>query len=290
VTIAAVGDVMLGRTIGDRILATGPGVPFEHVARVLSAASIAVANLEGPIAPGGAGAAAAKGYTFLGPPAAIEALSLGGIDVVSLANNHSLDYGPGALDEMIRLLDAAGIAHVGAGANGAEARAPAIVAANGLRIAFLAYVDTPAEGDYSRATWEAGDGAPGLAWLDPDHFVPDIVAAARRADLVVVLFHFGLEYHDAPTAEQRSQAQAAIDAGAALVIGAHAHLLQSVEEYGDGLIAYSMGNFVFDGFDGASNESAILRVELSAEGVTGHELLPVDIVDNGIPRLRDESR
>jgi poly-gamma-glutamate synthesis protein (capsule biosynthesis protein) len=286
ITIAAVGDLMLGRTIGDRLLAEGPAVPFEHVSGTLAAATVAVANLEGPIA--ATGTPASKGYTFLAPPEAIASLVFAGVDAVSLANNHSLDYGPEALAETIRLLDAAGIAHAGAGSNAAEARRPAVIEVNGLRVAFLAYVETPAEGDYSRSSWEATATTPGVAWLDPSYFGDDISAARQQAGFVVVLLHFGREFSPDPTAEQRAQARAAIDAGADLVLGAHPHLLQPVEEYSGGLIAYSLGNFVFDGFDGASNESAILLARLTARGVLDYELVPVDIVDNGIPRVVEE--
>ena len=95
-------------------------------------------------------------------------------------------------------------------------------------------------------------------------------------------------HYTSPSISQRRLARAAIDAGAALVIGSHPHVLQEVEEYGGGLIAYSLGNFVFDGFDGPSNHSAILKVNLTRDGVASWKLLPVDVIDNGLPRLRPE--
>jgi poly-gamma-glutamate synthesis protein (capsule biosynthesis protein) len=154
-------------------------------------------------------------------------------------------------------------------------------------VAFLAYVDAPAEGSFRRETWEAGPGQPGVAWLDLEEMTADIRAAREAADAVVVLLHFGREFYPEPTETQRAQARAAVDAGAALVLGSHPHVLQEVERYGAGLIAFSLGNFVFDGFDPPSNTSAILRVELSAAGAGEYELLPVEIDWQGLPHLAE---
>ncbi|MGB4863195.1 MAG: CapA family protein, partial [Tepidiformaceae bacterium] len=126
------------------------------------------------------------------------------------------------------------------------------------------------------------------AWADTASVTNAVHTAAASADLVVVMLHFGIEYATEPNATQQRLAHAAIDAGATLVIGSHPHVLQEVEEYGGGLIAYSLGNFVFDGFDGSANETAILEVTLSASGVESWKLVPVDIVKNGLPRLREE--
>ncbi len=282
VTLAAVGDVMLARSVGDRIVADGPGVPFAGVAGILLGADIAVANLECAIS--GRGEPAAKGFTFRAPPAAADALGSGGIDVVSLANNHTFDYGPAALADTGAALEARGIAHAGAGASAAAARAPAVVTRNGLRIAFLSYVDVPVEwGGFDTRQWEATADTPGVAWLNVDHVEADVRAARAVAELVVVLMHFGFENEFAPSDAQRFQARAAIDAGAALVIGHHPHVLQPAEWYGSGLIVYSLGNFVFDGWDNPSNESAILLVDLTELGVASFLFVPVMIDGTGLP-------
>ncbi|MCY4391788.1 MAG: CapA family protein [Chloroflexi bacterium] len=283
VVLAAVGDVMLGRSVGVRLEAEGAGVAFASVRDILAGADIAVANLESAI--GVTGAPAPKAYTFRAPPIAVEALALAGIDLVSLANNHSLDFGPESLAETRALLAEAGILSPGAGPNRAAAHAPATIEREGLTIAFLAYVTVPVErGGYDPSTWAARGDTPGVAWLDIPKMAEEIAAARRDADLVVVLLHFGMEWEPEPSAAQREQARAAIDAGATLVIGSHPHVLQPLEAYGGGLIAYSLGNFVFDGFWDPANDSAILLVELTAAGVAGYELVPVTIVD-GIPTL-----
>jgi poly-gamma-glutamate synthesis protein (capsule biosynthesis protein) len=284
ITIAAVGDVMLARSIGRRILDGEAGTLLADVAPVLSAADIAVANLETAVSD--IGAPQAKGYTFRSPPEAIEALVAVGIDVVALANNHALDYGTAALLDTAARLDAAGIARAGAGENESEARRAALVERNGLSIAFLSYVDTQAEGSYSQAAWDAGSDRPGVAWASIAEIREDVTAATASADVVVVLLHFGIEYATAPTEGQRAYAEAAIDAGALLVLGSHSHVLQPVEPYAAGLIAYSLGNFVFDGFEGTSNDTAILLVTIEAGAIQEWKLVQARIVD-GIPELVD---
>jgi capsule synthesis protein PGA_cap len=280
----AVGDLMLARSIGERILSEGPAVPFAGVAPILASADLLVANLECVISD--RGEPQSKAYTFRAPPAAADSLALAGVDVVSLANNHSLDYGPEGLRDTGQLLADRQIAAVGAGENEAAARAPAVVERNGLRVAFLAYVDVPVETGtgFDTRTWIATTSSPGIAWADTDHISADVTAARAHADVVVVLLHSGLESRTEVTALQRAEAHAAIDAGAALVVGSHPHVLQGVEQYHGGLIAYSLGNFVFDGFTLPENYSAIFAATLTRDGVGEYNWIPV-MVEGGIPRL-----
>jgi poly-gamma-glutamate synthesis protein (capsule biosynthesis protein) len=273
---------MLARSVGDRIVADGPGLPFAGVAGILQGADIAIANLECAISD--RGEPAPKGFTFRAPPAATDALVAGGIDVVSLANNHTLDYGPAALADTEAALEAHGIAHAGAGPNAAAARAPAVINRNELRIAFLSYVDVPIEwSGFDTRQWEATATTPGVAWLSADQVQADVRAAREGADLVVVLMHFGHENEYTPNDTQRAQARAAVDAGAALVIGHHPHVLQAAESYGNGLIVYSLGNFVFDGTDNPTKESAIFLADLTEAGVVSYRFVAVTIDDTGLP-------
>lgn len=284
VTIEAVGDLMLGRSVGYRIESKGPSIVFdEAVASMLRSADITVGNLEMAISD--LGYPQEKGYTFEAPPVLLSALTLGGFDMVSQANNHALDYGPEALLDTARNLRAAGIEFAGSGPNLESALAPAVLERNGLRIAFVSLVDTPAEGGYNRTSWEASADTAGVAWADVESVTRAVSEAKASADVVVAMLHFGIEYSATPTDDQRAMAHAAIEAGATLVVGSHPHVLQPVEEYKGGLVAYSLGNFVFDGFDGSANESAILRVTLTAEGIDAWELLPVELIENGLPRL-----
>lgn len=283
VTLAAVGDLMMARSIGRALQRSPADTPFAAVAAWLRAADVTIGNLECALSV--AGRPAAKSYTFRGPPAAADALRDAGFDVVSLANNHSLDYGEAAQVETLALLDAAGIAHVGSGPNEAAAYAPVFVEAHGLRLAFLGYVNVPVEfNGFDTARWRAVGERPGLAWAEPARIAADVAAARAQADLVIVLLHAGYEGRTTPNAVQRANAYAAIDAGAALVLGAHPHVLQGVEQYHGGWIVYSLGNFVFDGFTGVSNESAILFVTLGRSGVEALAWKPV-VIRNGRPHL-----
>ena len=282
VTLAAVGDIMLARSIGERVLTDGPSVVFAGVAQQLSSADVTVGNLETSIS--NKGTPAAKGYIFRAPPGTAAALSAAGFDVVSQANNHALDYGPAALADTRQLVEAQGIEVVGAGADIASATRPDVIERNGLRIAFLGFVDTAPDGTYSQSSWSATATSPGVAWATPDAIRTAVQAAKAEDDIVVVMLHAGVEYGTTPTPEQEMLAETAIDAGASLVLGAHPHVLQPVVAYHGGVIAYSLGNFVFDGFDPPANTTAIFDTTLTPAGVQSWKLVPVSVVD-GLPVL-----
>jgi poly-gamma-glutamate capsule biosynthesis protein CapA/YwtB (metallophosphatase superfamily) len=280
----AVGDVMLGRTVGDQLRAKGAAVVFSGVEPVVTSADLLVANLECVIS--NLGEPQPKAYRFRAPPQAADALALAGIDIVSVANNHAMDYGSAALADMTAQLKERKILTVGAGKNAAAAHAPVVVERKGLRIAFLAYVDVLVESKtgFDTRTWVAGPNSPGIAWADPKQMAIDIQAAKVVADVVVVLLHAGLEGRAEVYPSQQTEARTAIDAGAALVIGAHPHVLQKTEKYHDGLIVYSLGNFVFDGFTQPENSTAIFTASLSASGVDEYGWIPV-VVEGGLPRM-----
>jgi poly-gamma-glutamate capsule biosynthesis protein CapA/YwtB (metallophosphatase superfamily) len=275
ITLVAVGDLMLARDLVTLMDRYGTTYPFEHVAPVLSDADITVANLEGTFTD--RGTAADKKYVFRTPPRDAAGLALAGIDVVSLANNHALDYGPEGLRDTIATLDAAGIAHCGAGKDDAVARRPAFLEARGLRVAFLSYTATPG------AVAAASDVA-GVAWGDADTIREDVRRAAEQADVVVVLLHAGNEYADEPSDTLRLLAQAAVEAGATLVLGHHPHVLQRWESRGPSFVAYSLGNFVFDldeddlaQLGPAPFQTVALKITVSAGGVEKVEPIPVYI-------------
>jgi len=282
VILMAVGDIMLGRTIGEMIETEGPQAPFFYTAETLKTADITLGNLECPIS--NRGEAEKKTYAFRAPLAAAESLSFAGFNMVNLANNHILDYGPLALADTIEVLSGQQIQTVGAGMNADEAYAPVFLNINGLSIAFLGFVDVhPTDYDYRK--WEAGHDSPGVAWAHETRVRDSVLAAKTQADIVIVLVHNGFELMQQITAEQQKIAQIAIDSGAALVIGSHPHILQRIEPYENGLIVYSMGNFVFDNYLFPPNYSAILVVELSEQGVESYELIDVVVQLNGVPQI-----
>jgi poly-gamma-glutamate capsule biosynthesis protein CapA/YwtB (metallophosphatase superfamily) len=281
----AMGDFMLARGIAQMVQQHGEDWPFAAVKDRLASADLRYGNLE--LALTDRGAAANKDYTFRAPPAETQALLSAGINVVDLANNHVLDFGSSGLLDTEAALDGAGIAHVGAGPDDTAAHKPLISVVNGVRIAWLAYANVPDDSGPSHfvaRSLEAGLGRPGVAWGTPDVVTRDVQAAKQQADVVIVALHSGYEYTDVPNTIQTSLAHAAIDAGAALVLGAHPHVLQGVEFYKNGVIAYSLGNFVFDldesdrvHYGLPSVQTMVLRVALNKSGVTGLQVYPAII-------------
>ncbi len=263
VVLAAVGDV----TFGAGAMTRGPVFPWTGVGATLRDADIATANLEGAISTRGV-AVADKQYTFRGPPTAAQAAArTGGIDVVTLANNHTVDFGREALLDTIGHLRAAGISTVGAGRGPEAARRPAVLERGGLRVAFLGYSQVPPESFF------AAVGRPGTVPAHETQIAVDVRAARRHAELVVVWFHWGVELQPEPTFTQRRLAEAALNAGASVVLGAHPHVLGAVTEPLPGrLVAWTLGNFIFPSVRDETVQTAILTVRLDARGVRGWDL------------------
>ena len=268
ITLAAVGDVTPGEQVGPAVEAHGGAYPWAYVGATLRSADIATANLEGAVS--SRGVAATKQYRFRGPAALLTgAHNAAGLDVLTLANNHSFDFGSLGLADTLAAARAAGIATVGAGPNEAAARRPAFVDVGGLRIAFLGYSDISPPG------FAAGPASAGIARADPAAIAADVRAARRHADLVVVWFHWGVELRASPNVRQAALAAAALGAGASVVLGAHPHVLGPVERpRPHTLVAWTLGNFVFPGGPGAGSRTAILDVRLTKQGVAGYDLVP----------------
>jgi hypothetical protein len=277
VVLEAVGDITFGEQVGPALAAHGAGYPWAFVAGALRSADVTAGNLETSVST--RGVAAVKEYTFRGEPGALAPLaSAAGFDVLTLANNHTADYGRDALLDTVRHVRGAGIQTVGAGANAFQARRPALVERGGLRIAFLGYSDVNPAGFTATST------APGTAAADVAAITADVHAALRRADVAVCFFHWGVELHAAPTSRQQLFAAACLNAGAQLVLGAHPHVLGGLgRPTAHSLVAWTLGNFVFPS-GGLTARTAILRVALGADGVRGYRFLPV-VIDGFRPRL-----
>lgn len=267
VTLAAVGDVMLGRAVEPRALVYGPAYPFAALIPLLSQADITTGNMEGTLA--FAGTPRQKSFTFRAHPEVVLGLQAAGFDLLALANNHAADFGPSGLAETVDVLAAAGIGTVGAGPAAYE---PIFIEAQGLKIAFLA------------RTYAIGPQDE-VAWAEEEEIRAAVAAARAQADLVVLHLHAGVEYSLYADAEQRRLARAAAESGAALVIGHHSHSQQEVEWIGETLVAYSLGDFVFDIDDhDVARDGAVLWVVLNKEGVQAAAWIPTRIVDDVQPR------
>jgi poly-gamma-glutamate capsule biosynthesis protein CapA/YwtB (metallophosphatase superfamily) len=269
-TLLFVGDVMLSRGVGARMQSEGDWTfPFTEIGETLAAADLTFGNLECPVSD--VGRNRHHLYSFRADPRAIEGLKFAGFDVMSVANNHSYDWGTKALLDTERRLREAGIRPVGAGANDLEAHYPVLVDLGGLRIAFLAYVNI----DPKEAT--AAPDRPGVAWLEPERALADIRFARPLADIVVVGLHWGVEYATRPRRSQIELAHQMIDAGADLIVGGHPHVVQPLEEYHGRWIAYSLGNFVFDQKDPATRRAIMLKVTTRGKQIAQVAATPIHI-------------
>lgn len=269
-TIAAVGDIMLGGTATPELARYGYDYPFERVGPLMRNADLAFGNLEGPLTE--RGQAQSKRYVFRSPPDRVApALARAGFDVVSLANNHSMDYGIEGLRDTMQALARVGIAHAGAGGNLAVARKPVFLNLDGRHVAVLAYSLT-----FPEEFW-ATDSRPGTAFGHEDQVRADVAEARKKAETVLVSFHWGQEGSTELRDYQRKLGHAAIEAGATAVIGHHPHVLQGVERYRDGIILYSLGNFVFGSYSAEATRSAIAVLSVQQGRVRELTLYPINV-------------
>ena len=241
IRLALAGDTMLGRGVGEVIRRRSPrGLVAAEVLEAAREADLVVLNLECSISECGAPRPGRK-FHFRAPPAAVETLAELGVDCVSAANNHALDFGPDALLDTLAHLAAAGIARAGAGPDEERARAPAFLEARGRRLAVLAFTDHPPE-------YAAGAGRPGVAYADLSEgelpgWVPAAIAAAREgADALLVLPHWGPNMGAAPVPSVARSGPALLRAGADLVAGHSAHVFHGVS----GPILWDLGDFLDD--------------------------------------------
>jgi poly-gamma-glutamate capsule biosynthesis protein CapA/YwtB (metallophosphatase superfamily) len=248
----------------------------ERVARVVPAlreADLRVANLESVLTVERR-QAGPSGSFLRGAPVHLETLAAAGIDAVTCANNHCLDYGPGALAESLAHLRDSGIAACGAG-EGEAARAPVLLQARGLRVGMLGYAD-----DCNVAPrWDAG---PRAAEVEDAHVLEDLRQLRPRVDLVVLQLHWGYEWAMYPLLSHRERARRFVEAGADVVLCHHAHVPMGVEAWRGGVIAHGLGNFLFGWRPPHAhpwrNRAHLLRVDFNERGVTGATIIPCGTV------------
>ena len=274
VTLGFVGDILLDSAPGQAV--AGGQDPFAPTRVLLKGADLTIGNLECPVATGGA--AVDKVYTFRAAPSTLPLLHRH-FDAVSVANNHSGDYGPEAFRQTLQQLTAAHVAYFGGGDDLAAAHAPLLLEKHGLKIALLGY------DEYHPRSFEAAPDHPGVAWAEDEQIILDMARARRAgADIVLPFFHWGWENEAAPSARQRELAHELIDAGADAVIGSHPHVTQGAEMYRGRPIIYSLGNFVFDLLDEPANATGwVLTLVVDRGGVVRFATAAVHIDDQGTP-------
>lgn len=274
IVINAVGDIMLGGNGTKAFTRLGYDYPFAATLPMLKNGDITIGNLEAPIT-GNGQEFKEKRFRFKSDPNAAKALKNAGFNVLTLANNHMLDFGKIGLQATLQNLAGQGILSVGAGENLASARREAVITVRKKKIAFLAYSLTlPTE-------FYAGETRAGTAPAYASYYRNDIARAKAVADYVVVSFHWGTELSRQPKPCQVAVAHRAIEAGADLILGHHPHVLQGIERYKNGLIFYSLGNFAFASLSAASDGSVIARISLDG-GVKEVELIPLNVLNREV--------
>lgn len=271
------GDVMLDDGPG-KLIAAG-GDPLAPIASILQSADVAIGNLETSIARPGTGTPLDnKIYTFRSAPNTVNVLK-GRFHAVSVANNHSGDFGRDAFLETLGHLRTAGIAAFGGGANLTEAHKPYWIEKHGIRIAVLGY------NEFKPRSFEAGATWAGVAWSEDSHVVADIRAArAAGADVVIPFMHWGWEREPGPTQRQRDLAKTMVQAGADAVVGSHPHVTQGADMVLGKPVIWSLGNLVFDGFELPEAKIGwLLRMAVDKHGIHHWSTVAVRMDENGTP-------
>ena len=275
ITLAFAGDVnFAGRTA--RLLGN-PAASFGPIATVLRSADFAAVNLETAVT--GRGTPQPKTYHFRARPAAFTALRDAGIDLVTMANNHVLDYGPVGLAETMAAARAAAFPYVGIGSSAAAAWAPYLTTIKGVRIAVIG-VSQVAE---LASSWVATPGRPGEAnAIDLGRTLAAVRAAKRLASIVIVFMHWGTEGQACPDPGQLSLARQLAAAGASIIIGAHAHMLQGSGWLGRTFVAYGLGNFLW-WERSYSTATGILDLTVHPRGPLTARFIPAVVSGTGQP-------
>lgn len=290
VRMSVVGDIMLGRRVGDIAAAAGdPVIQLRPMQRRLAAADITVANLENTLSR--AGAPTQGDDSFAADPRVARGLKRVGFDVLSLANNHLGDFGDRALVQTVRRLRAAGLGTFGAGATPRAARRPVVLERADVRFGFVGF---NAIGE----TREVAPGQPGavsvsmpprtgpLDRAELDRFLDDVRLLDQNVDVVVAMPHWGTQYTNVPEPIQRRVARRLVTAGADLVVGGHPHWVQGSAMVGDRLVVHSLGNFVFDmDFMEQTQKGLLLELTYWGSELKAADFVPYEMDEDFAPRV-----
>jgi poly-gamma-glutamate capsule biosynthesis protein CapA/YwtB (metallophosphatase superfamily) len=270
ITLDFAGDVHFAdRTLN---LLADPSTAFGPVSDILKTADVSMVNLETSVT--ARGTPEPKTFHFRAPATAFGAIAAAGVDVVTVANNHALDYGRVGLDDTLNSAAAAHMPIVGAGQNADQAYKAWVTTVKGMRIAFIG-MSQIAE---LSSSWAATDSRSGIAMaFDTKRAVAAVQAARSEADVVVVYMHWGQEYSDCPTAQMKTLAKTLADAGATMLVGTHAHVLLGDGWQGKTFVNFGLSNFVWWLNDAGSNDTGVLRVTLTGTTITKTEFLPAYI-------------
>ena len=280
-TILAVGDIFLGGGVVELSAAKGKSYCFDAIAPAIKSSDIAIGNLESPVCQLETDI---RAEYLAPPPSLLDGLKSAGFNAVSLANNHTLDFGKAGLEQTITALKEREIGYAGAGCDRSSAKQPLTIPGN-PNLVLLSY--------YGKKMGTVNDrGYTNGAQVE--RVLADIQQAQAENTVVIVAMHWGGYCRQLPQKYQVDFARQMIDAGAKIVLGSGSHTLQPVELYRDGVIAYSLGNFVFDSqlFDPPRPEtrrSMMLKITLAEKELSNVAIEPVYLNDEHCPELIDPS-
>lgn len=282
IRIVATGDILLGRGVERALKKSGKDYDFvfKEVEELLKQGDIVFGNLEGPLTDSEhslTGISDGGKYILRSRPAALDSIKAAGFNLLSLANNHILDYYEAGLFDTMRLLSDSGIAFAGAGENIEAARKPAIIEVKGVRVGLLAYTDMAeiVYGGSPNLSFVAGEKKAGVAPRKLDHILEDIENVRENVDLLMISLHWGIEESFKVQPQQREFAYRLLDNGADMIIGHHPHQCQGIEIYKGKPIIYSLGNFIFDQNDPENQQSFIINLEYSEKQLKQFTAIPV---------------
>jgi len=284
ITFSAVGDIMVGRRVGRLLDESGGESAYQGFSFLFDRSDVLFGNLECSLSERGK-KLLGKGIWLRASPDKADILKDAGFSVLSLANNHILDYGNDALNDTVAFLDEKEIGHVGAGKDIESARKPEIFTKGDVSIGFLAY------NEFSYYFWSyeerrqfaAGENIPGTAPMDLGPILEDVDKLKKEVDIVAVSLHWGIEESNLETNEQRELAHALIDGGADIIIGQHPHVIQGVEIYRDRPIIYSLGNYIFDQNDENNKQGMAAEIKILQGKINSISLHPLYVKDKRAP-------
>ena len=282
VSLIAVGDISYSRGV-ERIVKKQNDInyPFLKIGDYLKNADLVFGNLETPITEG----REINDFEmiFRSNPLTEKALKLNNFSILSLANNHTPNFGEKGLKDTFFYLEKEGIKYVGAGENEKTAYQPVYIEKKGIKFAFLAYNDF----DVVSLSYKATENYAGTAFMETEKMIEAVKKAKQKSDFVIVSMHSGNEYVNKPNSSQVNFAHSAIDAGADLVIGHHPHVVQILEKYKDKYIFYSLGNFIFDQQASETRKGLMVKVYFTKDEITKISLLPIIMKNLAQPEIAD---
>jgi poly-gamma-glutamate capsule biosynthesis protein CapA/YwtB (metallophosphatase superfamily) len=285
--ITAVGDIMLGGTSEPVLEKYGYDYPFEKTRHLFSSSDIVIGNLEGPLTHSETPYSTEKEYLFKTPPQQVApALKKAGFNVINLANNHIMDFGKQGLIDTIDSLKSNDIRYVGAGMNIQQARKATIINSGKYKIGFLSYSLT-----FPESFW-ATENNPGSAFGHEHQIRTDVRELTKNADIIVVSFHWGREKTTQLRPYQPLLAHAAIDEGADMIIGHHPHVLQAIEQYKQGVIFYSLGNYTFGSYSRSADYSLVATAIFKDRRFDSLKITPINVLNTDVnfqPQLLSEN-